>query len=55
MAIEQVDIPVPNGSAVILDPIPPLPGPLTSHQIATELVHDIVNQAVTGRNSHHFV
>ncbi|XP_069166610.1 brefeldin A-inhibited guanine nucleotide-exchange protein 1 isoform X3 [Procambarus clarkii] len=43
---ENVEIPIPNGSAVIIEP--QLPScPLTSHQIATELVHDIVNQAVT--------
>lgn len=35
---------VPNGSAVIMEQAPTI---LNSHQIATELVADIVNQAVT--------
>lgn len=37
---------IPNGSVLTLDPPPQRH--LTSQQIATELVHDIVNQAVTG-------
>ncbi|KAG7171828.1 Brefeldin A-inhibited guanine nucleotide-exchange protein 1-like [Homarus americanus] len=42
---ENVSMPIPNGSAIILEPPPPCH--LTSHQIATELVNDIVIEAVT--------
>ncbi|KAK8729377.1 hypothetical protein OTU49_008796 [Cherax quadricarinatus] len=42
---ENLEMAIPNGSAIILPESPQCH--LTSHQIATELVHDIVNQAVT--------
>lgn len=46
VADEKLEMPVPNGSAIILEPPPPLCH-LSSHQIAKELVDDIVNQAFT--------